>query len=48
MSEDDLTPADDDQMIGTAVEALMENGDEQAAALLLDVLGYRVAYYPSP
>jgi hypothetical protein len=34
----------DDLIIGTAVEALLEDGDEQAAVLLLDVLDWRPIY----
>jgi hypothetical protein len=36
---------EDDVIIGSATEALLDDGDEQAAALLLDVLGCRVSYY---
>ncbi len=31
-------------LLGTAVESLLEDGDEQAAALLLDVISVRTVF----
>lgn len=39
-----MTDIEDDPIIGTAVETLLEEGDEQAAALLLDVMGYQTHF----
>lgn len=39
--DDDAEQPGDDLILGTAVESLMEDGDEQAAALLLDVISWR-------
>jgi hypothetical protein len=46
VSTEDEVPehAADDLIIGTAVEHLLEDGDEQAAALLLDVISFRAVY----
>jgi hypothetical protein len=42
--DDDAEQSRNDVIIGTAVESLLEDGDEQAAALLLDVLSFRAVY----